>query len=396
MGVRLPDDWTSQAAERERYDAYRADDPRVLTWIQQAKDELARGEPGRALLLGRELHWMDQDQHRAACNELLAGAYRALGRDALAGVTEAHHAARDMPSVDVYSVSSSPFFLAVQRGDADEVARHMLDPRIDAGAIETASYAARSPAVQDLLIARVPEALRSVLGAALYRASPTLNADQHQAAKMLIESRARGETMEALLKRALDQKQYRAWRALADHGDALDVEAWQRDARRLVERAIAADGRVEPTCTALIAAQLFPLAEELIEKAEVGWADAKGTSLLHAAARAGAVAITERLLARGANASLADAQGRTPRDLARETWQRDKAVGSRLLELLRPPDEAPPSPPPSDALVVGDTVAHKKFGQGRIEAVSADGKLTIAFADVSRVLIPKFVERVRV
>ncbi|MEV0567114.1 hypothetical protein [Dactylosporangium sp. NPDC050588] len=33
--------------------------------------------------------------------ELLAGAYRALGRDALAGIAEVHAANRDLPSVDV-------------------------------------------------------------------------------------------------------------------------------------------------------------------------------------------------------------------------------------------------------------------------------------------------------
>ncbi|GAB3830902.1 hypothetical protein ACFPIJ_30575 [Dactylosporangium cerinum] len=48
-----------------------------------------------------ELHWLDADQYRREAVDLLTGAYRALGRDALAGIAEVHAAHRDLPSVDV-------------------------------------------------------------------------------------------------------------------------------------------------------------------------------------------------------------------------------------------------------------------------------------------------------
>lgn len=39
--------------------------------------------------------------YRADAVRLLTGAYRALGRDAPAGIAEVHAAHRDLPSVDV-------------------------------------------------------------------------------------------------------------------------------------------------------------------------------------------------------------------------------------------------------------------------------------------------------
>ncbi|MEV4416959.1 ADP-ribosylation family protein [Catellatospora sp. NPDC049609] len=85
----------------ERYEAYRAGAPQVREWIAQAERELAAGEPAYALVLGRELHWFDADAYRADSLRLLASAYRALGRQALAEIAEVHHAHRDLRSVDV-------------------------------------------------------------------------------------------------------------------------------------------------------------------------------------------------------------------------------------------------------------------------------------------------------
>jgi hypothetical protein len=53
------------------------------------------------LAIGGELHWVDLDQYRQASRDLLVGAYRALGRDALAEVIEVHVANRDLRSVGV-------------------------------------------------------------------------------------------------------------------------------------------------------------------------------------------------------------------------------------------------------------------------------------------------------
>lgn len=75
---------------------------KVLAWVDAARAALDRGEPLFALGLGRDLHWQDSDEFRAESLELMARAYRALGRDALAAIVEVHHAHRDLPSVDIY------------------------------------------------------------------------------------------------------------------------------------------------------------------------------------------------------------------------------------------------------------------------------------------------------
>ncbi|WP_344512774.1 ADP-ribosylation family protein [Dactylosporangium maewongense] len=97
-----PDSGDPRVGETEaRHDAYRGDEERTRGWIAEATAELAAGRPAFALVLGRELHWLDADRYRREAVELLAGAYRALGRDALAGIAEVHAANRDLPSVDV-------------------------------------------------------------------------------------------------------------------------------------------------------------------------------------------------------------------------------------------------------------------------------------------------------
>lgn len=392
-GVELPADWTSHAAADERAAAYRGKDPNVLEWITLAKRELAGGEPGRALLLGRELHWLDADEHRAACTELLVGAYRALGRDALAGVVEAHHAARDVPSVDAYAASSSPFFLAVQAGDVAGVTRGLEDPRIDADVIAMAAGRASSPEVQELLFARSSSAVETTLGAALYRASPVRNVDQHAAAAELAASVARGEGREALLARMIHEKRYTVWRAIADHGDALDVEIWTREADRLVARALELGMDPSRVVLYLVDARLFERALSAIDRVDPRWAATDGTTLLHAAANAGAVEVIRALLSRGADPDAIDMRGQTPRDRGKALWQLEPGVGSRVLELL-PARKVEAPPPPRAPFLVGDRVAHTKFGEGKVTAVAADAKLTIEFADASRVLLPKFVQRI--
>lgn len=89
----------------ERYRAYRAGAPEVRDWIAEAERELAVGAPAYALVLGRELHWMDVDDYRSDSLRLLTGAYRALGRDALAEIAAVHHANRDLRSVGVLTHS---------------------------------------------------------------------------------------------------------------------------------------------------------------------------------------------------------------------------------------------------------------------------------------------------
>jgi hypothetical protein len=65
-------------------------------------EALKHGKPAFALTLGRELHWLDAEKHRATSVTLLCDAYKALGRHALAEIATVHHAHRDLKSVGVY------------------------------------------------------------------------------------------------------------------------------------------------------------------------------------------------------------------------------------------------------------------------------------------------------
>ncbi|GAA1519791.1 hypothetical protein GCM10009827_039090 [Dactylosporangium maewongense] len=102
IGPALPPDAGDPRAGRadERITLYR-DPETAASIIAEARAELAAGQPAYALVVGRELHWFDADDHRAEATELLVGAYRALGRDALADIAEVHHANRNLRSVDV-------------------------------------------------------------------------------------------------------------------------------------------------------------------------------------------------------------------------------------------------------------------------------------------------------
>lgn len=94
---------TKAAADR-RFELYEDGDiPKLGKLVTTAKRELKRGKPAFALVLGRELHWCDDDETREVSLELLVDAYRALGRDALAEIARVHHAKRDLKSVDIYS-----------------------------------------------------------------------------------------------------------------------------------------------------------------------------------------------------------------------------------------------------------------------------------------------------
>ncbi|MEU7579919.1 ADP-ribosylation family protein [Streptomyces sp. NPDC041068] len=80
------------------------EDPAALAaYVAEARSRCAAGDPTEALVLGRDLHWASGDDpaREALANELLAMAYQALDRPALAQIAEAHHRHRSLPSVDV-------------------------------------------------------------------------------------------------------------------------------------------------------------------------------------------------------------------------------------------------------------------------------------------------------
>ncbi|MEU6945026.1 ADP-ribosylation family protein [Streptomyces sp. NPDC046316] len=75
----------------------------VRAAVDEALRRAAAGDPAEALVLGRDLHRASygRAEHEAYAGELLAVAYRELGRPALAGVAAAHHRHRGLPTVDV-------------------------------------------------------------------------------------------------------------------------------------------------------------------------------------------------------------------------------------------------------------------------------------------------------
>ncbi len=87
----------------ERCGRIAAEDPGLPAWVAEARRRLQAGDASEALRLGHDLHWCsagDKAREELA-TELLAGAYRTLGRHSLAGIVEAHHRHRSLSSVDV-------------------------------------------------------------------------------------------------------------------------------------------------------------------------------------------------------------------------------------------------------------------------------------------------------
>ncbi|MFE5487684.1 ADP-ribosylation family protein [Streptomyces sp. NPDC056527] len=75
--------------------------------LRAARDEALRraaaGDPTEALVLGRDLHWASygEPDREEYARELLAAAYRDLGRPALATIAATHHRHRALAHVDV-------------------------------------------------------------------------------------------------------------------------------------------------------------------------------------------------------------------------------------------------------------------------------------------------------
>ena len=84
-------DLVGREAKHRRHAAFRHGQHSLVDpWIAQALEEVKAGDPGRALFLGRELHWMDRPEWHATSAELLIRAYSALGRRTHAEIIRAH------------------------------------------------------------------------------------------------------------------------------------------------------------------------------------------------------------------------------------------------------------------------------------------------------------------
>ncbi|MEJ7598786.1 MAG: ADP-ribosylation family protein [Kofleriaceae bacterium] len=341
--------------EYERHDRYRANAPIVGDWIDRARRELADGQPGLALVIGRDLHWAELDAYRHDCTQLLIEGYRALGRDAIAEIVRVHHLHRDLPSVDVYAERAvTPLERALGENDADAVAA---------------------------ILREAPESRRLVTH--LHVHAPMLDALLPHATPAMIEDA-----------QSFHLGQLHALRLEPDHADAPgDRDAHRKSLLALIEHAgVGArmlEGVIRMNDEATLAATLA--------KTGPSWRSERGRSVLHHLCRCGHVEGARIALDLGADGNLVDLDGETPYAAVKHAWLDHRQAASQLYDLLRSRGFAPAQPKaPVDAWPAGTKVEHAKFGGGVVKSASGkgdDAKLTITFESGSKTLLAKFVKR---
>lgn len=340
-GYVLPAEEQTYAAHQKRYAAYKARAPEVREWIASAFADLAAGKPGPALMLGRELHWLDADDYREDGAKMLIDAYRALDRHALAEIIRVHHQHRDLQSVHVYQpIEASEFMMNVAQGNLDAI-RAASPPKTE---------------LAEALVQARPEVLAVLLERPIAR---TLAGD-------------------AVVER-IGQ--------LAEWKDIPDLAESTRAAILTLLRFGGASGKGF--------GKALTSGDEAVKKAAFEHADPSG-GVLHVAARLPSLEGVKLLLDRGADPKAKDANGKTPYDAARDGWIRDQRTASAILELLtaRGGGPEPVAKPAAKGWAPGGKVTHSKFGEGMIEAVNGEGdeaKLTIAFSAGKKTLMAKFV-----
>lgn len=346
-GARIPDDLTGMYAGHDRIRVYRDDLPTARKWIAQAHDELARGQPMRALLLARELHWSDDDGLRDEAADLGIKAYEAVGRHALADVLRVHVAHRDLTHVDIYKDPPPPPLVeAASLGDL-ELVDGLLADNPDVATISLAVMNTRAiPVLERLLPLAGPEMPATKLAATVQEKSTAVHWKQ--------DSSVQDAVIEHLLARG------------ADPG---------------------------PAFACALAGKLHDLALRFAALVDLTRKDHGGLYPLHHAVQAGDVPLVRALLARGADPRARDDHGKTAHDRARDIWQEMRSESLELLALL--PQPTAPVAASAD-FAVGDAVTHAKFGPGVILAREGAGdaaKLTIDFSDTQRQLLARFVRR---
>lgn len=356
-GARLPADLEGYPAQQARHAAYREAPERALEWLAQARRELAAGQPLRALFLGRELHWSDPDALREAGRDLLIAAYEATGRHAHAETLRVHHAHRDLRSVAIYGeIPAPPLVEAARAGELARVQAMLAAGPVEAGEAAAALLAAHAVPLFELLLPHAPAAVDAKLAS-----------------------------------------------VLADIGELTHMELPVDPLAEQVAWLLAHGAAAEPALAGALAARLGPQALELAGRVDPRHVDAEGRTPLHHAAQAGAVEVARRLVERGADPRVRDAQKETPIDLARALWQDAREASHALLELFKGAERALAQQEASAAaqradrpIEVGDAVVHARFGVGSVTAREGAGeaaKLTIAFPDAARTLLARFVRR---
>jgi hypothetical protein len=346
-GARIPEEFTSFNSESHRLDTYRKDPATARGWISRALEDLARGEPMRALFLARELHWSDHDDLRDEAADLGIRAYEAIGRHPLAEVLRVHVAHRDLTSVHIYRAPTlHPLVEAAAIGDEELVTLLLADDPEPATISAALGHAKQPPIVDRLLAAAAPDAAAKLLAA-----------------------------------------------AVAEHARA---EYWKQDPSdhaALIDHLLARGADPGPAFAQALANQQSSLASRLAALVDVTRPDPDGLLPLHHAVQAGAVAVARQLLDRGADRFARDVHGKTPHDRARDIWQTHRAESLELLALL---PASPVAVAVSTDVAPGDAVTHAKFGPGVVltcEGAGDTAKLTIDFADTQRQLLARFIRR---
>ena len=327
-----------------------AEDPAVAEWIARARSELAANRPGMALVIGRDLHWQDNDETREVCTELLVGGYRALGRDAIAEIVRVHHQHRDLGSVAVYEEQPrepTPFERAMSERDKAAVAAILSDAP-DPKKLVTAM------AVSDLDV--------ELVEIMVPHATPSMIEDAQLS----------------------HVEQVEFWQPRPDTDFSELRGQYRRAALYLFERC----GVGARVLEAALRCKDDEVIAKAFAKADLAWRSERGRSVLHVLCRMGHVDGVRALLDRGADVKLVDLDGETPYDAVRHAWAEHREAAAEVYELLRarggapPPKEAAAELVPDGTWEVGTRVVHAKFGEGVVTAATGrgdDAKLTIEF-----------------
>jgi hypothetical protein len=360
----LPKDLEGWHNTYERLTAYQqATKPKIEEWIELAKQDLRDGSPGRALFMGRELHWFAATVYRETACELLIRAYVALGRRPLADITQAHYR-KHYPETTVYELPRAhAIVLAAANGDLEAIKSAPSD---------------EAPSAAD-----VAEALSNATNVETVNALLDLDPDT-----------AAHNTDSALWRRLSELERMKG--GMLKGGESfLGV--------RDVVRVLLSRGDV----SARAFGKLLGIREEetlitlATSRVDIESHDARGATALHFAAAAARPDIVKALLERGADASAADSRGRKAYESARGAWRNHPREAGEIFALLEAAGggekkkSEPPPPPPE--WVVGEKVTHAKFGGGVIELITGIGdetKLKIKFGKKNeKTLLAKFVAK---
>lgn len=346
----LPDEYA-------RHTQYREDPASLAAWIARARQELQDRKPGLALVIGRDLHWLDKDEHRITCTELLVDGYRMLGRDAIADIVRVHHLHRDLGSVDVYAQRElTPFEKALGAGDVDAVAAYL----------EGSSEPQR-------------------LVKEMHVHAPMLDVLLPHASAQVVEDA-----------QLFHLEQLHFWRPQPDQPDYAEHRLPHRTTALALFDRKGVNARV---LEAALRSADADIAARALATVDLAWRSERGRSVLHMLCRWGNVDGVRALLDRGADGKLVDADGETPYDAVKHAWVDHRDAAAQLYDLLRERGFGPPpkvATPPAGTWEAGTRVNHAKFGAGVVKAATGrgdDAKLTIAFPDGTKTLLGKFVKR---